>query len=67
MVESNVGQGGTTQERLSPAVRTIVAHLCQGDCQFTILCPGCSLQSLVDEDELAELRRWTDAEGHALV
>lgn len=68
---------------LSPAVRTIIDHLCQGachtygdviewcetrgDCQFAVACPGCSAQFLVDEDELAELQRWTDAEGHALV
>ena len=83
MVEGNAGQGVTTEERLSPTVRAIVAHLCQGDChaygavlewcetrgdcQFAVLCPGCSRQFLVDEEELAELQRWTDAEGHALV
>jgi hypothetical protein len=39
----------------------------RGDCAYAVVCPGCSLQFLVDEEELAELRRWTDAEGNALV
>lgn len=68
---------------LSPTVREILRHLCEGtcrtygvvlewceargDCCYAVSCPGCSGQFLVDEDELAELRRWTDAEGHALV
>lgn len=39
----------------------------RGDCAYAVVCPGCSVQFLVDEEELAELRRWTDAEGNALV
>jgi hypothetical protein len=39
----------------------------RGDCCYGVVCPGCSLQFVVDDDELAELRRWTDAEGNALV
>lgn len=39
----------------------------RGDCAYAVVCPGCSLQFLVEEDELAELRRWTDSEGNALV
>ena len=70
-------------EVCSPVVREILAHLCRGDCHaygtvaelcetrgdcvFTVLCPGCAKQFVIDDDELAELRRWTDAEGHALV
>ena len=70
-------------EILSPTVQRIIAHLCQGpchaygvvlewcetrgDCCYAISCPGCDEQFVVDEDELSELRRWTDAEGHALV
>ena len=39
----------------------------RGDCAFAVVCPGCDHQFVVDDDELAELRRWTDAEGNALV
>lgn len=67
----------------SPAVQAIIEHLCQDpchaygavlewcesrhDCVSAILCPSCSHQFVVDEDELAELRRWTDQQGHILV
>lgn len=72
-------------EILSPTVRDILAHLCngdascrsygfvvewceaRGDCAYAVVCPGCSVQFLVDEDELTELQRWTDTEGNALV
>jgi len=70
-------------EIFSPTVRAIISHLCtgpchtfgailewceaRGDCCYAVLCPGCSAQFLVDDDELAELRRWTTNEGHALV
>ena len=73
---------GVTETPLSPAVRAIVLHICQeehrafgavlewcetrGDCQQAILCPVCAAQFLVDEDELAELRRWTEADGASL-
>ncbi len=54
-----------------PACRAFggVVEWCEGrgDCCFAVVCPGCETQFVVDEDELAELRRWTDAEGHALV
>jgi len=39
----------------------------RGDCCYAVVCPGCSAQFVVDEDELAELKRWTDAEGNVLV
>jgi hypothetical protein len=68
---------------LSPRVREILHHVCReesqsygavvewcetrGDCHHVVVCPACSVQFLVDEDELAELRRSTDAEGVALV
>lgn len=68
---------------LSPNVQAIIDHLCQGechafgdvlewceargDCQFAVACPACRAQFLVDDDELAELRQWTNAEGDALV
>jgi hypothetical protein len=73
----------TTYEGLSPNVHRIVQHLCEGechtygsvlswcesrgDCVYAVTCPGCSTQFLVEEEELAELERWTDANGHSLV
>jgi hypothetical protein len=39
----------------------------RGDCAYAVVCPGCSLQFLVSDEDLEELRRWTDAEGNALV
>ena len=47
----------------------LVVEWCEtrGDCCYAVVCPGCSHQFVVDEDELAELRQWTDAEGNALV
>ncbi len=47
----------------------VVVEWCEtrGDCCYGVVCPGCSLQVVVDEEELAELQRWTDAEGNALV
>ncbi len=73
----------TTLETLSPNVHKIIQHLCEsdcrtygvtlewcetrGDCTYAVQCPGCDTQFLVDEHELAQLERWTDAHGHALV
>ncbi len=73
----------TGVEILNPTVREIIRHLCEsachtygavlqwcetrGDCTYAVQCPGCTTQFLVDEAELKELERWTDAEGHALV
>ncbi|HEV2066666.1 MAG TPA: MJ0042-type zinc finger domain-containing protein [Thermomicrobiales bacterium] len=73
----------TGVEILSPTVREIIRHLCEspchtygavlqwcearGDCTYAVQCPSCTTQFLVDEAELEELERWTDAEGHALV
>ena len=47
----------------------LVVEWCEtrGDCCYGVVCPGCSQQFVVDDEELAELRRWTDAEGNALV
>jgi len=39
----------------------------RGDCQQAIVCPGCAKHFLVDDEELEELRQWTNAEGVALV
>ena len=70
-------------ESLSPNVREIVRHLCEGDCRtfgvalqwcetrgdctYAVQCPGCTTQFLVDEDDLAELERWTASHGETLV
>jgi hypothetical protein len=70
-------------EMFSPVVREVIGHLCQsdchdygmvvevcesrGDCVSIVHCPNCSRHFLVDEDELAELQRWTDDQGRALV
>jgi hypothetical protein len=67
---------------LSPSVRAIITHLCEGtchtygdvlewceargDCSYAVVCPGCDRQFVVDEDELTELRRWTAAQGSLL-
>jgi hypothetical protein len=70
-------------ESISPAVLAVLQHLCQGschafgavmewcetrgDCLQAVVCPVCSAQFVVDDDELAELLRWTDDQGKALV
>ncbi len=47
----------------------VVVEWCEGrgDCCYAVVCPGCSLQFLVDDEELDELQRWTDTDGNALV
>lgn len=83
MVEPVRSSTSETLASLRPAVRAIVDHLCRGechafgdvvewceargDCHYAVACPACAKQFLVDEDELAELERWTNAEGTALV
>jgi hypothetical protein len=37
------------------------------DCAYAVMCPGCGLQFLVSDEDLDELRAWTDAEGNRLV
>ena len=60
-------------EPMSPIVRQILSHLCEGenrgygtiiewcesrgDCSQAVACPHCSTQFLLDDDEMAELRR----------
>ncbi|MGI8643499.1 MAG: MJ0042-type zinc finger domain-containing protein [Thermomicrobiales bacterium] len=67
----------------NPAVQAIIEHLCQdpchaygavlewcesrGDCVSAVVCPSCSTQFVVDDDELAELQRWTDQQGQLFV
>lgn len=73
----------TSLTDLSPAVQPIIKHLCEsechaygsvlqwcetrGDCVYAVVCPGCEQQFLLDEPELVELERWTEANGSALV
>ena len=68
---------------ISPNVLQILQHLCsaschtfggilewcdaRGDCAQAVVCPVCSSQFVVDDEELDELLRWTDSEGRALV
>ena len=67
---------------VSPSILAIVHHLCEGechtfgdvlewcetrgDCSYAVVCPTCRSQFLVEEEDLAELRRWTDRQGLAL-
>lgn len=66
----------------NPAALAIVHHLCEGDCHtfgdvlewceargdcsYAVVCPTCRRQFLIDEDDLTDLRRWTDSQGAAL-
>jgi hypothetical protein len=68
---------------VSPAVLAVLEHLCKGtchtfggvlewceargDCCQAVVCPVCAKQFVVDDDELAELLRWTNEKGQALV
>jgi hypothetical protein len=70
-------------ESLSPAVLSVLHHLCRGDCHTfggvvewceargdcaqAVVCPTCAAQFVVDDDELDELLRWTNDQGQALV
>ncbi len=46
----------------------IVAEWCDAaDDAYLIVCPGCGARFAASEADLGELRRWTDAEGSALV
>ncbi len=70
-------------ESISPTVLAVLSHLCQGechtfggvmewceargDCAQAVICPTCAAQFVVDDDELAELLRWTNDQGQALV
>jgi len=74
---------GLSAETISPPVMAVLRHLCEGnchtfggvlewcetrgDCCQAVVCPVCASQFVVDDDELAELLRWTDERGHALV
>ena len=69
-------------EPLSPGVREIIGHLCEGatpafgnvlewceargDCCSAVVCPHCGGQFVGDDDELLELRRWTIQTGEAM-
>ena len=62
---------------ISPNVLQILQHLCsaschtfggilewceaRGDCAQAVVCPVCSSQFVVDDEELDELLRWTDS------
>lgn len=60
-------------------VTEVIAHLCEGechafgdlvewcesrgDCTVAVVCPSCSRQWIIDDDELDALRRWTVTHG----
>ncbi len=83
MSDRNILETQRGWEDLRPTVREILNHLCEGehravgavlewceargDCCYAVVCPGCSVQYLVDEEDLVELRQWTDAAGNPLV
>ena len=64
---------------LSPVVQQVLTHLCEGDCHafgdilewceargdcsHAIVCPECSKQFVIDEEELDDLRAWTAEHG----
>ena len=82
MVESTTIGTAEGMGILSPSILAIVRHLCEGDCHtfgdvlewceargdccYAVVCPTCRSLFLVEEDDLAELRRWTDSQGVAL-
>ena len=73
---------GAVAPPLSPTVQTILVHLCgepcraygaiiewcetRGDCTQAVVCPACRKEFVIDDDEFAELRRWTDLDGRLL-
>jgi hypothetical protein len=83
MSDTTISTLSVTMQTLSPGVQAVVQHLCEGechtygsvlqwcetrgDCVYAIVCPGCARQFVVDEEELAELERWTETSGHTMV
>ena len=81
MSEPTVVLNGALVESLSPALLTVVRHLCEGecrgfgdlvewcesrhDCAIAVICPACSTQFLIDDDDLVVLSRWTESNGIA--
>jgi len=67
---------------MSTSVQAILAHLCgdpcrtygsviewcetRGDCIQAVVCPTCRKEFVIDDDEFAELRRWTAQDGSVL-
>ena len=47
----------------------LVVEWCEtrGDCTYGVVCTETGLQFVIDDAELAELQRWTDEQGNALV
>lgn len=64
---------------MSAGAQEVIHHLCEsdchgfgdvlqwcetrGDCTYAIVCPECSTQFVLDEDELGSLERWSMAYG----
>lgn len=81
MRNSTVTLDGEIVGGMSPALEAIVRHLCESDCHaygdlvewcesrndctVAVVCPGCDMRFLIDDDDLIELKRWTAAQGIA--
>lgn len=68
---------------INPTVSRVLQHLCEGDCRAfgdimewceargdcmtAVVCPQCRKQFVIDDEEYAELRRWTATHGHGFV
>lgn len=73
----------TSVMSMSPTAMEVIEHLCEGDCRtygsvlqwcetrgdcvYAVVCPGCTTQFLLDEEDVAALERWTTTHGDALV
>ncbi len=67
----------------NPSLGPILQHLCstdchaygsvlewcetRGDCVYAVVCPSCQQQFLIEESDLADLERWTKANGGSMV
>ena len=81
MPNPTVTLNGDVIADMSPALEAIVRHLCEGechaygdliewcesrnDCIVAVVCPTCDSRFLIDDDDLADLKRWTRANGIA--
>lgn len=81
MPNPTVTLGSEIIANMSPALEAIVRHLCEGechaygdliewcesrnDCIVAVVCPTCDTRFLIDDDDLDDLKRWTNANGIA--
>ncbi len=81
MPQGTVTIDGELIGEMSSSLQAIVKHLCEtdchaygdlvewcesrNDCTVAVICPGCTSQFIIDDDELVILKRWTAANGVA--